>query len=114
MLIPEEMPPEYWDAYMHLYLSEWDDEPGTVRWFGQPWPSASTPAPVCRPDTHVALPEGTRCASCHESLGALDRGVAIPELVSQGEYHYYGLGCWLVAMGLTPKEMTEHLPPMLP
>lgn len=44
-------------------------------WWGEPWPSADTPASVCDdPATRVPVPVGSACILCQEPIGEGDRG----------------------------------------
>jgi hypothetical protein len=44
-------------------------------WFGEPWPSAEEPAPVCDdPTQRVSTPVGAECAFCTEQIEEGDRG----------------------------------------
>lgn len=47
-----------------------------VRYFGEPWPNAENPAPVCADDTYkIATPVGTKCIQCGKKITEKDRGV---------------------------------------
>lgn len=44
-------------------------------WFGDPWPDARNPAPVCeQPAMRVPTPVGARCPLCDEEIVEGDRG----------------------------------------
>lgn len=48
-------------------------------WFGEPWPSAARPSPVCEdPAERVETPVGTPCFNCREEISSGDRGVLQP------------------------------------
>jgi hypothetical protein len=49
------------------------------KWFGEPWPSAELPSPVCsNPADRVQTPVGESCLHCGEEIASGDRGVVIP------------------------------------
>lgn len=51
-------------------------------WFGDPWPSAATPAPVCEePASRVPTPVGAPCLHCAEEVVEGDRGVLMPAVL---------------------------------
>jgi len=53
-------------------------------WFGEPWPSAALPSPVCEnPAQRVPTPVGEPCLHCGEEISSADRGVL---------QHYVDLG----------------------
>lgn len=62
-----------------------DDDLGTVRWFGTPWPSPETPAPVCDdPRAQVPAPVGEECLWCDEAITEADSGVTMPLIRASG------------------------------
>lgn len=48
-------------------------------WFGDPWPDARNPAPVCaEPASRVPTPVGAACLHCREEVVDGDRGSLMP------------------------------------
>jgi hypothetical protein len=105
--------PDYRDIFRADFPAELEEAPGTVRWFGPPWPSPTRPAPVCRPDTHTATPVGERCRFCGEAFTEVDSGVSIPGLGGAPPWSHYGLRCWMRVIGLGDRGLTvgvDHHP----
>jgi hypothetical protein len=49
-----------------------------VRWFGEPWPSRESPAPICDDDAfRVETPVGKRCLHCPDLIVEGERGVVM-------------------------------------
>lgn len=47
-----------------------------MRWFGEPWPDAENPAPICDdPVYRVDTPIGRRCLYCPDPIRARERGI---------------------------------------
>jgi hypothetical protein len=58
-----------------------------MKWFGEPWPSAELPAPVCESDDDkIATPVGAICPYCTVAIAPDARGVAIPYLGSMSKH----------------------------
>ena len=56
-----------------------------MTWFGEPWPSAETRAPVCGSDAEqVSTPVGDACLHCDEEIADGDRGTLMPYLGPTG------------------------------
>lgn len=87
-----------------------DDDIGTVRWFGTPWPSPEKPAPVCQdPRAQVDVPLGKICISCSFAFRPSDQGVGIPFLSDEPPaYVWYHLRCWL--RQVLPDAIVAYLP----
>lgn len=67
-----------------------------TRWFGNPWPSATRPAPVCDPELHVPTPVGELCLYCPRSIAPEDQGVVLPYFGELGaSTHAVHLSCLL-------------------
>jgi hypothetical protein len=61
-----------------------------VKWFGKSWG-----APVCDPDTHVAVPVGESCVHCDEQINMRDAGVILPYASPPPLEFFYHKNCWL-------------------
>lgn len=99
------LPEDYAESYAAQFPNELDEDPGTLRWFGRPWPSEERMAPVCRPDTHAPTPVGYWCTGCGDAISQSDNGVIIPSALTPARarpFAYYGLECFLASIGLPP------------
>jgi hypothetical protein len=68
---------------------------GTVYWFGAPWPSAKTPAPVCAdPRLRIENPRESFCTHCGRLLHGDDQGVRLTALGAPW-FVYYHAKCFL-------------------
>jgi len=53
------------------------------QWFGEPWPSASFRADVCRDDRfRIPTPVGEPCMGCGEEIAETDQGIAYPGFIT--------------------------------
>jgi hypothetical protein len=58
-----------------------------MNWFGEPWPNARRPAPVCANSAdQVETPIGVLCTGCTYEIGVGDQGVLIPLWVPDRGY----------------------------
>lgn len=71
--------------------------PLTNGWFGQPWPSAAQPAPVCdSADDRIDVPVGATCQWCEEPIGGTDSGIFMPFYDGEQVVRVYDhVECWL-------------------
>lgn len=92
------LPVNYTATYWRDFPEDIDYD-GTVRWFGDPWPSAEYPAPVCHPLAYVGdLPPNALCAYCLKSLSVdIYSGIGIP---GEDGYLWYCRDCWFDILGI--------------
>jgi hypothetical protein len=91
-----DLPASYEETFRRDFPGELDDDPGTVRWFGRPWPSADRPASICRPDTQIPTPVGDHCMNCPIPIVQGDQGIRVPYLGRV--FAYYHLECWMKSL----------------
>jgi hypothetical protein len=50
----------------------------TIKWFGEPWPSAEERAPVCETDEDkIPTPAGKACVGCDREIVDEDQGIVM-------------------------------------
>jgi hypothetical protein len=76
-----------------------DDDGGTVRWFGPSWG-----AMVNTPHTYMPPPAGATCLLCTKAFTPGDRGIGIPGYEGPDvpmRYGFYHLYCWTLTISGT-------------